>query len=482
EDQQLFDRLAETRSQLAGLILKAPGPDNPEAYRTQLAALEETAERLESELSSRSREFGQQLQPATIAAVQAALPAGGALIEFAVYTPEDLRTGKRQSPRYLVYLLTAQGSPRWADLGEAAPIDLAIGLWRKALRDPQRADVKRLARAVDDRVMRPIRSLLEKNPGGTLQLLIAPDGLLNLVPFAALVDEQNRYLVERYSISYLTSGRDLLRASSSQPNRNEALIVANPAFGPPAIVAAKPADREAGTQGQVRIDSTQLYFRPLPYTDAEAEAIKTLVPGARMLRLRAATETAVKQARAPRILHIATHGFFLNSPEAPPERSNEDPRRWPDLRLGKWALYVKDPLLRSGLALAGANRGVSADDDGVLTALEVAGLDLWGTELVVLSACDTGVGEVKNGDGVYGLRRALVLAGSETQIMSLWPVSDQATRDLMVSYYRGLTQGQGRGEALRLVQLEMLKDLKRQHPFYWASFIQSGEWTKLEAP
>ncbi|HKX30037.1 MAG TPA: tetratricopeptide repeat-containing protein, partial [Blastocatellia bacterium] len=103
EDQQLFDRLAETRSQLAGLILKAPGPDNPEAYRTQLAALEETSERLESELSSRSREFGQQLQPATIAAVQAALPAGCALIEFAVYTPEDLRTGKRQSPRYLAY-------------------------------------------------------------------------------------------------------------------------------------------------------------------------------------------------------------------------------------------------------------------------------------------------------------------------------------------------------------------------------------------
>jgi CHAT domain-containing protein len=99
---------------------------------------------------------------------------------------------------------------------------------------------------------------------------------------------------------------------------------------------------------------------------------------------------------------------------------------------------------------------------------------------VALSACDTGVGEVKNGDGVYGLRRALVLAGAETQVMSLWPVSDQATLELMVSYYRMLQQGQGRGEALRRVQLEMLKKVRWRHPNYWASFIQSGAWANLE--
>jgi CHAT domain-containing protein len=99
---------------------------------------------------------------------------------------------------------------------------------------------------------------------------------------------------------------------------------------------------------------------------------------------------------------------------------------------------------------------------------------------VTLSACDTGVGEVKNGDGVYGLRRALVLAGAETQVMSLWAVSDKATRELMVAYYRKLKEGEGRGEALRQVQLEMLKNVNRRHPYYWASFIQSGEWANLE--
>ena len=138
----------------------------------------------------------------------------------------------------------------------------------------------------------------------------------------------------------------------------------------------------------------------------------------------------------------------------------------------------------------------------MLTALEAAGLDLWGTKLVVLSACETGLGEVKNGEGVYGLRRALVLAGSESQMMSLWQVSDDATRELMVSFYKRLQAGEGTTEALRQVQLEMLQStmLSRRgqkrglgigtggmetkknwrHPFYWASFIQSGEWRSLD--
>jgi CHAT domain-containing protein len=112
--------------------------------------------------------------------------------------------------------------------------------------------------------------------------------------------------------------------------------------------------------------------------------------------------------------------------------------------------------------------------------MEAAGLDLWGTKLVTLSACDTGVGDVKNGDGVYGLRRALVLAGSESQIISLWPVSDVGTRDLMAAYYEALKEGQGRSAGLRTVRLELLSQPERSHPYYWASFIQSGEWANLD--
>ena len=141
---------------------------------------------------------------------------------------------------------------------------------------------------------------------------------------------------------------------------------------------------------------------------------------------------------------------------------------------------ASDPLVRSGLALAGANLRSSAADRGILTALEASELDLWGTKLVTLSACDTGVGEIRSGEGVYGLRRAFVLAGTETLVMSLWPVSDAFSRDMMVSYYAGLRAGLGRGDALRESKLAMMKRDGRRHPFYWASFIQSGDWTPLD--
>src|SRR5258706_16478368 len=178
----------------------------------------------------------------------------------------------------------------------------------------------------------------------------------------------------------------------------------------------------------------------------------------------AATESAIKQATAPRILHLATHGFFLSGNSTPTgERGS-----------------LENPLLRSGLALAGANLRNGGKDDGILTALEASGLNLWGTKLVVLSACDTGVGEIRNGEGVYGLRRAFVLAGAESLVMSLWPVSDYTTRQLMSHYYQNLKQGVGRGDALRLVQLEMLRHDPKLHPFYWANFIQSGEWANLD--
>ena len=159
---------------------------------------------------------------------------------------------------------------------------------------------------------------------------------------------------------------------------------------------------------------------------------------------------------APRMLHIATHGFFLH-----------DDR-------------IANPLLRSGLALSGANLNAGTNENGVLTALEASNLNLWGTRLVTLSACDTGVGEVRNGEGVYGLRRAFFLAGAETLVMSLWPISDYVTREMMTAYYSGLKTGLGRGDALRQAQLAMLKRKHREHPFYWASFIQAGDWTPLD--
>jgi CHAT domain-containing protein len=315
--------------------------------------------------------------------------------------------------------------------------------------------------------------------------LVSPDGDLNLVPFDALIDAQGRYRIERYAITYLTSGRDLLRMQVARASRSAPVIVADPLFGEPAPAGPAPA---SGARGSVRAgrrssttgdDLSAMYFAPLAATATEGRAIKELFPEATLFTGRRATKAALRRAEAPRLLHIASHGFFLRdatgdlSPSAAATAIG-------GTRGMSATVKVENPLLRSGLALAGANLTRDPNDDGILTALEASGLNLWGTKLVTLSACDTGVGEVRNGEGVYGLRRAFVLAGAETLVMSLWPVSDYMTREMMTSYYTGLRAGLGRGDALRHAKLAMLKRQGRQHPFYWASFIQSGEWANLD--
>ena len=467
QDQELFDRLAAARSQLAALTLRGPVADDTYAYRSRLRQLEDALDRLEAEVGARSAEFRAQSLPVTVSAIRAQIPEHAALIEFAWYRP-TAETGKTPvPPRYAAYLLAHGGEPQWVDLGEAAAIDGAVAEWRRALRDPERPDAH-LGRALDARLMEPVRARL----GPLRHLLISPDGELNLVPFAALVDEQDNYLLERFTITYLTSGRDLLRLQVAHGDRGPPVIVATPAFGEPALVATHRGPRP-------RLDDSQVFFGPLPGAASELRELKKLLPTATVLTGVLATEAALRRVNGPRLLHVATHGFFLRDDQGAADRDSNTTST-DGTRLGKWARWVENPLLRSGLALAGANQGLSGEDDGVLTALEVAGLDLWGTRLVVLSACDTGLGEAKRGDGVYGLRRALVLAGAESQLISLWPVSDRSTRDLMIGYYELLAQGESRGEALRRVQLRMVRNLQRAHPYYWASFIQSGQWAKLD--
>ena len=131
--------------------------------------------------------------------------------------------------------------------------------------------------------------------------------------------------------------------------------------------------------------------------------------------------------------------------------------------------------------MAGANAGRSGEsDDGILTAAEAAHLDLHGTELVVLSACETALGQIELGEGVYGLRRALVLAGAQAQLVSLWKVADAQTQELMVDYYTRLLNGEGRSAALREAQKAMIANPATRHPYYWAAFVPIGSWMPLQ--
>ncbi len=416
-------------------------------------------------------------------------------MEFYVYEPFDQtksdpgeRWGKQ---RYVVYVLSRSAEPRWVDLGDASTIDIVANRFRVSLAE-RRSDVLERSRELDALITAKLRPLLGKD---VRALVLSPDGGLNLIPFAALVDDEGRYLIERYRLSYVTSGRDLLRLAKVTTSKEQSLLLGDAAFGGD----FGPFDTVRGATRAGDMDA--LRFSRLKGTAKEVKAIGRLfgLSQSRVLTREAATEASVKAVKGPRVLHLATHGFFLS--DLPDEQLPGEFQPVPQTV----AQRLKDPLLRSGLALSGFIRRDKAEssNDGVLTALEVSGLDLWGTEIVTLSACETGVGDVRTGEGVFGLRRALVLAGARTQVMTLWQVADEPTKDLMVSWYQQLNRGVGRSEATHRVQLAALqgkalpttkvmlqqRGVKRvkqpaepvdpraagtRHPYYWASFIVSG--------
>jgi CHAT domain-containing protein len=358
------------------------------------------------------------------------------------------------------------------DLGDFAIIEQVRRRFVAALAEPASNEVRQAGHDLHQLIMKPLYNVL----GGTRSLIVAPDATLNLLPMGALVDDGGKWLLESYRLTYVASGRDLLRMQWTPIPVSDDVVVANPAFG----------DSGAAIPDGARARQGRAVFEPLPGTAKEAQAIAALFPDATLLEGAGATEKTVKRVRGPRILHLATHGFVAVAPHTSSTTSR-------GMKLSKSAVTAKvgvdndsrqmvspaDALLHAGVALAGANQGGSAGEDGILTAAEMSGMDLWGTNLVVLSACETGLGALSLGEGVLGLRRALVMSGSQTQVMSLWSVDDVSTQHLMAEYYRLLLSSHGRAEALRQAQLRLLLDQVTAHPYHWAAFISVGDWRPI---
>ncbi|NER93637.1 MAG: tetratricopeptide repeat protein [Symploca sp. SIO1B1] len=462
EDKKLLNELTAAYRQLANLIYNRPEKLQLKQYKNRVASLEEKVGELEGKLSKRSKDFLQKFQTPSINSIQEILPADNVLVEFAKYRPYNPKANGSGKPHYAAYILTPQGEPQGIDLGEAETIEEAITLFQEDISDPEtpKEQLQESARNLDKLVMEPVRKLL----GDSKHILLAPQAALNLIPFEALVDEEERFLVENYAFTYLTSGRDLLKLTNSNPSQEPPLILANPNFEVPAEIAVGEEVEQLVSSINTRsIDLSQTRFPSLLGTKDEGEAIGEKL-GVTPLMNRQATEAAIKNSNSPKILHIATHGFFKSSFKSDLEEQT----------------YQDNPLLLSGLVLAGFRKEQSgSNEDGILTAQEVSALDLVGTKLVVLSACDTGLGELDAGEGLYSLRRALVIAGAESQLISLWKVEDNATKELMIAYYDKLLANQGRSEALRQTQLEMLKGEEYAHPYYWAAFIPSGNWKEM---
>ena len=237
EDRTLFEQLAGVAQQWSTLTFQGVGNLPPDTYRRRLDDLAQQQETLEAELATRSTEFRQQLAPITLAAVRQAIPSNAVLVEWFRYRPFDPKANHETSwgqPRYLAYVLTHAGEPVVMDMGDAAAVEALVREFRGAVSDPNRTDVKELAAEVFEKLLKPLLPYVDNAE----RVLIAPDGALNLVPFAALLDDQGEYVATRFEITYLTSGRDLLRLASASSSRGSTVVVADPAYGKSAAVVA----------------------------------------------------------------------------------------------------------------------------------------------------------------------------------------------------------------------------------------------------
>jgi CHAT domain-containing protein len=379
------------------------------------------------------------------------------------------------------------------DLGDAEAIDRLVARFKMRIASsnaPDRQDALMDSRELHAKIFVP----LQRELGVVKEIFIAPDGNLNLLPFEVLQGPDGKFLIEDYTFYYLGSGRDLLGFGTSQRPGGKALLLGDPNFdlGPEEKASTlRQLALAAGTDDAGVKRSTDLrgfQFARLPGTRQEVRAIHALLGAdkADLFTDKAALEEVLRQKGTPRILHLATHGFFLSDQDLASLRDDDRGMRqsWlgaaPPAKAGK----IENPLVRSGIALAGANRALAGSDlaqsDGLVTAEKILGLRLRGTDLVVLSACETGLGDVKNGEGVFGLRRAFTQAGAKSLVMSMWAVPDRETQELMVAFYTNMLSGKmNRAQALRQAALSQMQVVKARHgaahPFFWGAFVFLGE-------
>lgn len=467
----LFDQLAAKRTQLSELATAGSGDADS---RKAMAQLDQEATALETELVKRSSAMAdaKALARLTWHDVQKALKPNEAAVEYVRFPVHD-GVAWMHANAYAALVLTPSGPPRLLLLGNAQKLEgdpvaayrAEVARTRGVSAAPTKAgpDSRADASAAYTAFWKPLEGML----GAADRVYVAADGILNQVPIGLFTDPAGKLLLEKYDVRVVNSTRDVLRPQY-KPAANSAVMIGNPAFD-----LTDPAQREAATKLNGNAGS-EGPLPPLPDTQAEVEAVGLSLKNAgwqvSTYTGNMARKGVLEQARSPRVVHLATHGFFFSG-----STSADKPAK---------PSAVQDPMLRSGLFFAGADRTragqrpATDSDDGVLTAYEASQLHLQGTQLVVLSACETGLGQEANGEGVFGLRRGLQEAGAESVLMSMWSVPDRETQELMTAFYRQWLSGLDEHEALRRAQLQERDTVRQRYgrdlPFYWGAFVLIG--------
>ncbi len=479
ELQGITKELTETRKELAGLTLSGPTSENRKQFPKLIYDLEEKVNMLQLKLGEKSRRFRQSTKKINVEQVVKGI-GENALVDFISFR------GKDDNLR-LVAIVVNDGVFNYFEYEDLEIIRELIMEVREIVQDEgaEDEDIKSVALELWETLWQPLTDSL----GEAISIYISPDSVLNVLPFDVLTDEDDSYLLENFDLRVISSARDLA-IDQLQVAKGEMLIIAGPDFDSDKILKSPEArqvskKRSLSVAQGARMGSglRGLNFAPLPGAEKEGEVIKevsdTKERKTSIFSQRVAEEQLLRKiSRSPEVLHIATHGFFLKEEE-------KLKKRLQGLSRGSSSVPppADNPLLRAGLAFAGLNSNASMlgeidpDNDGVLTAMEVLSLDLAGTELVVLSACETGLGEIHEGEGVYGLRRSFQEAGVKNVINSFWEVSDAGTQLLMTKFYDKFLAGMPPRQAMREARLEMLDDVQWSAPFYWSAFVMVGRNT-----
>ncbi len=533
---RLRRELLDASGELAWLLVSSP-EEEPERFRERQWRIQQRLDATEVELARRSADYDRRTRLAEVglAEVEAALPPGSALVSYVRHPVPSVAGGldptAEPAPCYAALVLPADGDgPALVPLGPAAAIDLAVSRWRDeaghGVGVPGRPEpvAERACREAGNRLREMVWDPVAPLLGDAERVFLVPDGSLHLVDFAALPVGEDGYLVESGPLLHCAGAeRDLVGREGRATAPGLLLAMGAPDFDADCAHLVTPAEaatawaaatgrRDAtappaagggpGTDEPARRTLRDLTFAPLPASLGEVRAIAAMcrsgdgggpTPAATTggddvlcLTGREASEAALKTlAGRYRILHLATHGFFLDRDGCWPGeggRGVSATRPAAEPRTG--VAPATDPLLLSGLALAGANTRCAAtprEEDGVLLAAEIAALDLGDVGWAVLSACESGLGTIHADEGIMGLRRAFRLAGVPTVITSLWSIDDEMALAWMTELYRvRLRDGLGTAEAVRRADLTLLRRRREAglgtHPYHWAGFVATGDW------
>ena len=407
--------------------------------KVDIDSLKIKANNFERELSQKSALFKQEAENTIITneAIQKQLKTNEAAIE--ILQLNTYKNGFTNTGTY-VALIIQPTSLKLITIGNADTINKAITLFREKIIDQKPENEAYLP------TWKPIDAQLT----GVTKLYLSLDGAYHQLSINALKDATKKYLVDRYNIQFVGNTKDIIDVKQTENlslKPTSAFLIGNPTYGKSGAIAQLP-----GTETEVKNISKLL---------SSYKVKTTALFGAN------ATETEVKKISSPSILHIATHGYFL----ADLSQMETSKVLGIDVSAAK-----ENPLLRSGVLLANCDnvfdenyRPTVNTENGILTAYEAMSLNLDKTDLVVLSACETGLGAVKQGEGVYGLQRAFLIAGAKSIIMSLWSVSDDATMQLMTLFYTNYAKSGNKQQAFADA-IKQLK-IKYKEPFFWSAFV-----------